>query len=217
MGTEQDSGTGIPGLANLFGEMMLLPVRMFSSSMETFGQIVRSVQGSAEPHTTLPSPTIPVAPPDSRPVADPSTNPSHSPQPFEQRASKSNHPGEPAGISHNDSKEKKMSCDTNLSDDDVKLVQYNIVCIKRGHEHVLLCNGCKVFTDVMDQCGFESWVIADFIRETGGDIGCDAKDVRVTYCVAGRWPKQDLHYEEKELVRLTGIEDAIRALKPKDD
>jgi len=95
----------------------------------------------------------------------------------------------------------------NLSDDMLKLVQYCIVCIERGHEEVLVCNECKLFSDNMTDCDFDGWVLADYTQHN--KVPCDKKFLRVTYEVVGRWPKQDLNYQEKQLQRLSGIQRAI--------
>ncbi len=104
---------------------------------------------------------------------------------------------------------------TNLSNDLVKLVSFNIVSIKRDHERALCCNQCKVFSDNMTDCDFDTWIIAEYVQ---GKLDCkppegkapDSKDMRVVYQVLGSWPKQDLHYEEKQLQALWGIEHAIK-------
>lgn len=98
--------------------------------------------------------------------------------------------------------------DRNLRDDDVKLVSYSIVCIERGRERTLVCNESKVFNDNMSDCDFETWVIADYVAGNPS-IPCDRRDLRVAYEVKGRWPQQDLHYEERQLAELRGIKRAI--------
>ena len=114
--------------------------------------------------------------------------------------------------------------DQNLRDDMLKLVQYQIVCIERGKEEVLVCDECKLFSDNMTDCDFDAWVIADYSRECARRAHneppygpgnpppckpCKSKYLRVTYEVKGRWPKQDLGYETKQLRRLEAISEAI--------
>lgn len=106
---------------------------------------------------------------------------------------------------------------TDLRDDMLKLVSYSIVCIERGRERSLLCNQCRLFSDNMTDCDFEVWVIADFIEHwqrehPGRRLPCNKKDLRVAFEVKGRWPKQDLRFEEKQLRRLHGIEESIDKL-----
>lgn len=104
--------------------------------------------------------------------------------------------------------------DTDLRDDMVKLVSYSIVCIERGRERALVCNECRVFSENLDDCDFDTWVVAEYIDEwqcshQGRRFPCNKKDLRVVHTVLGRWPKQDLHYEEKQLRRLAGIEEGV--------
>ncbi|MCH9651597.1 MAG: hypothetical protein K0U98_25450 [Deltaproteobacteria bacterium] len=106
--------------------------------------------------------------------------------------------------------------DKNLSDDMVKLVSYSIVSIQRDREHVL-SSARRVVTDNMDGEGFASWMIAEYLEESGRKRFKDKElqYLRVSYNVEDRWAEQDLKYEEKQLRALDGIERAIRKEKKK--
>ena len=203
--------------SEVFGQLIRLPLTLGMFGMNLFSRTVRgvldlAVQGVARADRrmqTFPAPAPPVAVPSEPflPGPDRGQTDFGSSNLVDRNDSKSTSPGEYSSAAPNTPKEMTMA-DTNLSDDMLKLVSYSIVCIERGAEKVLLCQDCKIFGDNMTDCDFDSWVIADYCEHH--DVPCEKKYLRVAYTVQGRWPKPDLQYEEKQLERLEGIEDAIR-------
>lgn len=109
----------------------------------------------------------------------------------------------------NEGKENIMP-DKDLSNDKVKLVQYSIVSIQRGLEHTLK-EAEKIVSDNMTGEAFATWMIAEFIQEHPDRVRHEEKKyLRVYYSVLDQWEQEKLHYEEKQLVILAGIEQAIR-------
>jgi len=125
----------------------------------------------------------------------------------------------------NEGKENIMP-DKDLSNDKVKLVQYSIVSIQRGLERTLW-EAEKIVSDNMTGEAFATWMIAEYIqaeeewekyperyphRHPGWKrVEHESKKyLRVYYSVLDQWEREDLHYEEKQLVVLQGIENAIR-------
>jgi len=194
------------------GRMMSLQIEFFAVGVELLGLTLRSVPGLVVP-SSIAGPRASarhLQPPPSKPFA-PTPVPSEralrgEAEPFDRDDSNPNSQGAPVGVAANKPKETDMA-EKNLSDDMLKLVQYCIVCIERGHEKVLVCNECKLFSDNMTDCDFDGWVLADYTQHN--KVPCDKKFLRVTYEVVGRWPKQDLNYQEKQLQRLSGIQRAI--------
>lgn len=113
-----------------------------------------------------------------------------------------------------DSKEESTMSDTDLSNDRVKLVQYAIVSVKREREEIFTFDQILV-TDDMTGEAFATWVVARYIQEPDRPghreiPHGDKKYLRVYYSVLDSWPRESLHYEERQLDALRGIEHAIR-------
>lgn len=104
--------------------------------------------------------------------------------------------------------------DKNLSDDMVKLVQWSLVSVKRDGERVFR-DGEDLVTENLTPDGFTAWVVRKY--------GCDAVPlndamyIRVYYNVLDRWPKQDLHYESRQLRVLERIADCVCYDAHRDD
>jgi len=108
-----------------------------------------------------------------------------------------------------ETKEEREMADTNLSDDSVKLVEYQIVSIERDRERILE-NDYKLVTDNFTSDAFTSWVIAHYFQSDHEPMEEKQKKyLRVCYRVICRWPRESLHYEQKQLDRLEGIEEAV--------
>ena len=106
-----------------------------------------------------------------------------------------------------------MSDDGNLAGDDVKLVRYVITSIERDRERVLPeGEGYRIVTDSMSGESFSTWTIARYLQTKGHEelTESEKKYLRVCYQVCGRWPRQSLRFEEKQLRRLGSIAEAIR-------
>jgi hypothetical protein len=104
-------------------------------------------------------------------------------------------------------KEAEMSDNCGTNDCTIKLVQYTIVSIKRGHERILE-HSQKLVLDPMDECGFDTWVIAEYVQRHPIPPG-DQQYLRVASEVLDTWIKQPLHYEEKQLHILQEIANRI--------
>jgi len=102
--------------------------------------------------------------------------------------------------------------DTNLSDDQVKLVRYTIVSVQRDRERKLEEDEILV-TDELTPDGFASWRIAAYFqRPDHEEIPHDEKKhLRVCYRVLCRWQRESLHYQSRKLDELRGIREAIEA------
>src|ERR1051326_9146099 len=104
-----------------------------------------------------------------------------------------------------------------LGDDEVKLVAYTIVSIKRGEERVMPGGeGTLVVTDSMSRESFVTWIVAKYMQSEkfredaypGADweeferlARGERKYFRVHYVVSQRWPRQPLKFEEQQTDR----------------
>ena len=106
--------------------------------------------------------------------------------------------------------------DTNLSDDQVKLVRYTIVSVERDRERKIEEDEILV-TDELTSDGFASWRIAAYFqRPDHEEIPHDEKKhLRVCYRVLCRWQRESLHYQGRQLDELRGIREAIEASGPR--
>jgi hypothetical protein len=105
--------------------------------------------------------------------------------------------------------------DRDLDDDDVKLVRYTIVSVRRCHERVLE-SGEAVVTESMTREGFAAWRVADYLSSGDRKIGReDARYLRVNCDVLERWPRQKSSgCKEGETEALRGILETLRELHP---
>jgi hypothetical protein len=106
--------------------------------------------------------------------------------------------------------------DTNLHDDQVKLVRYTIVSVERDRERKLEEDEILV-VDELTPDGFASWRIAAYFqRPDHEEIPHDEKKhLRVCYRVLCRWQRESLLYERRQLDELRGIREAIEASGPR--
>lgn len=102
--------------------------------------------------------------------------------------------------------------DTNLSDDQVKLVRYVIVSVERDRERKL-DEGEILVTDDLTPDGFASWRIAAYFQSPDHEEipHEEKKHLRVCYRVLCRWHRESLHYQSRKLDELRGIREAIEA------
>jgi len=99
--------------------------------------------------------------------------------------------------------------DTNLNNDQVKLVEYSIVSIERDRERKLYETE-KIVVDNMTGEAFATWVIAEFVQEQPHRVTHQEKKyLRVYYNVLDSWARESLHFESKQLDALEGIRRAI--------
>ncbi|HMG74266.1 MAG TPA: hypothetical protein VK582_12260 [Pyrinomonadaceae bacterium] len=129
--------------------------------------------------------------------------------------------------------ETKMSeiDDKDLSGDELKLVRYKILFIKRDHEHAFPEQEDLVSADI-DETGFTAWKIAEFIqrlnetpvpekwRNKSYPSGNTAKHIdrlpeddkqylRVFYQVLDRFPREEANYEASQIRVLEEIRDEL--------
>lgn len=98
--------------------------------------------------------------------------------------------------------------DTNLSDDDVKLVRFVLLTVKREDERILE-SGDILVTENLDGSGFDAWIIGKYVRKY--DIRQeDHKYLRVYFEVLERYSKEPFRHEQKQVRVLEEIRDAIR-------
>lgn len=98
--------------------------------------------------------------------------------------------------------------DKNLSDDNLKLVRYILLLIKREHE-CILSSGYELVDDDTDDSGFNARIIAEYVRGHRLEED-DRKYLRVSYEVLERYAKQPFRHEQKQVAVLEQIRDAIR-------
>jgi hypothetical protein len=128
-----------------------------------------------------------------------------------------------------DDPEQRVPDLENLADDNVKLVAYTIVSLKRDHEHVMDGGSDSVIvTDSMSGEAFVSWILAKYLQQEvlvpckdkkqrrselipSGDL----KYLRVYFVVSKRWPRQSLAFESREVRTLREIRDALSERAPK--
>lgn len=107
-----------------------------------------------------------------------------------------------------DDREKWEDCDKEYCK--IKLFRYTIVSIQRGRERILFVSE-QLVVDPMDECEFDNFVIAKYVRENP-DV--PARWLRVCSTCVCSWDKPSLHYEEKQLRILERIS---RQLGDKDE
>jgi len=132
-------------------------------------------------------------------------------------------------------KEDIRMADKNLSGEDLKLVRYKILFIKRDYEHAFNEQEELVY-DNMTEGAFAAWKIGEFIQALGAkkykypdkwekstelkkhkDAGGyltglpedDKKYLRVYFEVLERYPREPLRYQEEQLDILRGIRDTL--------
>jgi len=101
--------------------------------------------------------------------------------------------------------------DMDLRSDEVKLVEYSIVSVRRGHERILPKGiGEVMVTGSMTREGFTAWIVACYphLHEVPPE---DRRYLRVYYRVLTRWPR-GRPGRGRRLAVLEGIRDAIHDL-----
>lgn len=102
--------------------------------------------------------------------------------------------------------------DANLSDDQTKLVRYTIVSVERDRERKLEEDEILV-TENLTPDGFAAWRIAAYLQRPDHEEipHEEEKHLRVCHEVLCRWPRESLHYQERQLEELQGIREALEA------
>ena len=184
------------GLARTAGQMLLLPWNVFASMAGGMARMAASGGTAAVRAVPVPVP-VPAA------ASEASTN-----------------PGAPiAGAATTFRKETKQMSDDRCGVDDckIRLYKYTIVSIKRGAEHILRDgSGQVLIRDPMDECDFDNYVIAEYVKRHPEVRG--VRWLRVCSELQCSWDKQPLHYEEKQLDYLREIAHSVRKIGgPEDD
>jgi len=126
--------------------------------------------------------------------------------------------------------------DKDLSGDDLKLVRYKVLFVKRDHEHAFPEREDLVSADI-DESGFTAWKIAEFIQRldetpvpdkwrikgyppdgTGKQIHRlpedDKQYLRIFYQVLDRFPREEANYEASQIKVLEQIRDELARRPP---
>jgi hypothetical protein len=181
------------GIARTAGQMLLLPWNVFASMAGGMARMATS--GGTVAMRAIPAPAAA--------ASEASTN-----------------PGAPiAGAATTFRKETKQMSDDRCGVDDckIRLYKYTIVSIKRGDERILRDgSGQLLIRDPMDECDFDNYVIAEYVKRHPEVRG--VRWLRVCSELQCSWDKQPLHYEEKQLDYLRTIAHSVRKLGgPEDD
>jgi hypothetical protein len=190
------------GIARTAGQMMLLPWNVFASMAGGMARMAAS--GSPAPVSGGIAPTSGgIAPASVAPAAasDAWTNPGAA----------------IAGTATTFRKETKQMSDDRCGIDDckIRLYRYTIVSIRRGAEQILYSDQVLI-RDPMDECDFDNYVIAEYVKHHPTARGL--RWLRVCSELQCTWDKQPLHYEEKQLDYLRSIAHSVRKIGgPEDD
>ena len=103
--------------------------------------------------------------------------------------------------------------DMDLSDDQVKLVRYKVLDLRRGGENVLF-SGEELLWENMTADAYKVRVTAKFMRTAGGLAipEADLSFLRVWFEVLDRYEREKLHYDEQNLIKLQGIVDQLATI-----
>jgi len=140
------------GMAWLFGEMFLVPIRTFIFGMERLLETMKAFQLASDRGMELMAGGPPVV--ETKPEEIPATPPPILESSDSKRRAASGGP-------ETEIEEAKM--DKDLNDDMLKLVRYKILFVKRGYEHAFGEEESLV-SDNMDGSAFTAWKIAEFIQ-----------------------------------------------------
>jgi hypothetical protein len=235
-----DGKRSSPSVVRLFGQMMMLPFTVFAYGIELFAEMIRGMQRTADQGIDLMAgeadpPATPVEAGESQ-----CTNTAVS-SGWSDLKDQATTPANDVNVGDNEviDKETKMS-DKDLSDDQLKLVRYKILFVKRDYE-TAFSEREELVSDNMTAEAFTAWKIAEFIqrldreeipekwRKKGyprkyadGDkkdgkyyIGKlddehDKKYLRVYFEVLERYVREEDEDDEVDVLR--EIRDAIKAL-----
>lgn len=111
---------------------------------------------------------------------------------------------------------------TKLDDDDVKLIGYTIVYLRRGEEHIVEGgSGEALIVESMTETDLIAFLIADWAKKSladeekkrAGKPPLDAKYLDVDFKVVHRWPRRELPFEDRQIDHLDLIAKAIEKRK----
>lgn len=184
-------------MIQIFGQMMKIPLTAFVYGMEMLAKTMQGIQEIAYQGIDMMAnevtQTLDEASGSKRGLADAVTT-------LTQGAST----GDSTQNTHQSThEEKKKMRNTDLMNDNVKLVQYTIVSVVRGNEGILT-QGEQIVADAITDDGFISYVVAEYVQKYN-ITPLEAQNLRVYFSVLDSWPKASLHYEEKQLEILSQI------------
>jgi len=238
-------------MMQLFGRLMKLPLEAFVYGMDMFAKTMRGMQslayqgidmmtdqgvheqssvevsdrdrnvfetGQATPEAAYAVPALPPTVPEGT-QAGPDTSGRHTEAP-------------PITLQE---KEKGMP-DTDLQDDQLKLVRYKILFVKRDLEHAFMEQE-ELVPENTTEIGYTAWKIAEFIQHLdttdvpdkwksknyppesrGGKVSKlpedDKKYLRVYYEVLARYAREKFRYEERQIEILEDIANQMKAQRP---
>lgn len=165
-----------PGVMRLFGQMMLLPFTVFAYGMELFVRTIQGMQRAADRGMDvmageLPPPHAPPASGGQRfdsqagvgggiPPPGPAQGDWGAPQTSDSISNSAHSAGDAADSTH---KETGTMADKDLNDDQLKLVRYKILFVKRDYE-VAFPEREELVHDNISGEAFTAWKVAEFIQ-----------------------------------------------------
>ncbi len=175
--------------------------------------VSRTVRGSrgapppGNPSATATEPSAETA--ESSGVAEPN-NGGASSAPVPESASSTGNQGDNPGVMEMSALDPTARL--KLDDQDVKLVPYSIVSVKRGFERYIW-GASVVVVEPMTQESFVAWVISKLYKDIANGsaqpeippMPDEGRYLRVDFAVTHRWPRESLDFEVKQLRRLEGI------------
>ena len=168
-----DAGNSSPGVARIFGEMLLLPFTVFVYSMELLMRTVRGMQQTVDQGMeVLVGQAVPLEAPSNESMRGNETVSEDVPTPgvaesgwsvLKSETESAADDGSEAGAAEAIHKEIHKMRDKDLSDDQLKLVRYKILFVKRDYE-VAFPEREDLVHDNMTGEAFTAWKIAEFIQ-----------------------------------------------------
>jgi hypothetical protein len=182
---ERDAGVpATRGMAWLFGEMFLVPIRTFIFGMERLLETMKGLQQVGDRGMELMTGGPPAA--EIKPQDTPS-----SPEISDVTQ------GAASGGTESEIEETKM--DKDLNDDMLKLVRYKILFVKRDYEHAFPEKE-ELVSDNIDGTAFTAWKIAEFIQTLHREVS-----------VSGKWKDYGTphvtYHAEKDICTLRSLDE----------
>jgi hypothetical protein len=206
MSGRRDRALPRSGLFHFAAEMMLLPVRLLGMSVSLLARTAQEVQrlGVEGPGgwSAAAPPPWPVPAPPLRELTDFVAQPN---------AVTADATGAVVDIAEpTNQEEKDMSCDTDLSGKDLKIVEYTIVSvnpnIQNDYDRILQGTRTIPTSDDMNDTDFTAWVIALFIQKHPDRVSRQDKQyLRVCYSVQCRMTIPEVNYQKKQADALDRI------------
>jgi hypothetical protein len=168
-----DPGRSSPGVARLFGQMLLLPFTIFVYGVELFARTVRGMQQTADQGMDVMAGRAASVPASEGHSADdaavsgaalPTASAQSGWGDLEVQTTTSTGDGNTGGAAEATYKETGKMRDKDLSDDQLKLVRYKILFVKRDYE-AAFPEKEELVHDNMTGDAFAAWKVAEFIQE----------------------------------------------------